>query len=204
MNRLAPVLAYAAVAAGLFWAQSAWGALIGFHLAMLAALWFDRSNLPPFFILFKSRRRRGWIVSNLLVGAAGGLGLYLLWPWLGIAPDLAAQLDALGLTRSTWPVFIAYFALVNPWIEEYFWRGYLGLPSKQLIPMDCVFAGYHAMLLVGRASLPALALALSSLVFGGWLWRQSRREDEGLLTAALSHMLADLGILLAVYWRAVV
>ncbi|MBI5297434.1 MAG: CPBP family intramembrane metalloprotease [Chloroflexi bacterium] len=198
MKRLAPVLAYAAVAIGLFGGRSAWGALIGFHLAMLFALWLDRRNLPPPSLLFKSKHRR-WIVSSLLVGSASGISLYLLWPWLGIAPDLAAQLDALGLTRAAWPAFIAYFTLVNPWIEEYFWRGYLADNSRQPAPMDFIFAGYHAMLLIGRTNLPALALSLSVLVFGAWFWRQTSRKDDGLLAAALGHLIADLTILLAVY-----
>jgi membrane protease YdiL (CAAX protease family) len=203
MKRLAPILAYLAVAAGLFWAHSAWGTLLGFHAALLFALWLDRHNLPPLSLLLKNDHRR-WITTSLLVGSASGLSLYLLWPWLGIAPDLSAQLDALGLTRSTWPAFIAYFTLVNPWIEEYFWRGYLAASPKQLVPMDFVFAGYHSLLLLGRTNLPALALALSALVFGAWFWRQAYRKDGGLLAAALGHMIADLGILLAVYWMAIV
>jgi hypothetical protein len=70
--------------------------------------------------------------------------------------------------------------------------------------MDFVFAGYHSLLLLGRTNLPALALALSALVFGAWFWRQTYRKDGGLLAAALGHMIADLGILLAVYWMAIV
>ena len=138
MKRLAPVPAYGAVALGLFWAHSAWGALLGFHAVMLSALWLDRRNLPPLSLLVKSRHYR-WVIVSLLIGSLSGLGLYALWPWLGIAPDLSAQLGALGLTRATWPAFILYFTLVNPWIEEFFWRGYLGSASKWPANMDFVF-----------------------------------------------------------------
>lgn len=203
MKRLAPILAYGAVAIGLFWAHSAWGALLGFHAAMLCALWLDRSNLPPLSLLVKRNYRR-WIVVNLLIGSLSGLALYVLWPWLNIAPDLSTQLEALGLTRATWPAFILYFTLVNPWIEEFFWRGYLGSSSKWLVGMDFVFAGYHGMLLIGRASPLTLLLALSGLVVAGWFWRQTLRKDGGLLAAGLGHMLADLTILLAVYYTAIV
>lgn len=203
MKRLAPILAYGAVAIGLFWAHSAWGALLGFHAAMLTALWLDRRNLPPFSLLVKSKHRR-WLIVNLLIGSLSGLVLYVLWPWLNIAPDLSTQLEALGLTRTTWPTFILYFTLVNPWIEEFFWRGYLGDSSKWPVLMDFIFAGYHGMLLIGRTGPFTLALALSGLVFAGWFWRQTLREDGGLLAAGLSHMLADLTILLAVYYAAIV
>ena len=102
MKRLAPVLAYGAVALGLFWARSAWGALLGFHATMLFTLWLDRRNLPPLSLLVKSRHRR-WVIVSLLIGSLSGLGLYALWPWLGITPGLSAQLDRSG-QRSLRPV----------------------------------------------------------------------------------------------------
>jgi membrane protease YdiL (CAAX protease family) len=203
MKRLAPILAYGAVTIGLFWAHSAWGALLGFHAAMLSALWFDRRNLPPLSLVVKSKQRR-WIIVNLLIGSLSGLALYGLWPWLNITPDLSTQMEALGLTRATWPAFILYFTLVNPWIEEFFWRGYLDSSSNWLVDMDFIFAGYHGILLTGRTGSLTLLLALSGLVFAGWFWRQTLREDGGLLAAGLSHTLADLTILLAVYYTAIV
>ena len=203
MKRLAPILAYGAVAIGLFWARSAWGALLGFHAAMLSALWLDRRNLPPLSLLVKNKHRR-WIIVNLLIGSLSGLALYELWPWLNITPDLSTQLEALGLTRATWPAFILYFTLVNPWIEEFFWRGYLGDASTWPVVMDFIFAGYHGMLLIGRTGPLTSSLALSGLVFAGWLWRQTLREDGGLLAAGLSHLLADFTILVAVYYTAII
>ncbi len=203
MKQLAPILAYGAVAIGLFWARSAWGALLGFHAAMLSALWLDRRSLPPLSLLVKSKYRR-WIIVNLLIGSLCGLALYVLWPRLHIAPDLSAQLESLGLTRTAWPAFILYFALVNPWIEEFFWRSYLGDSSKWPVAMDFIFAGYHGMLLIGRTVPLTLALALSGLVFAGWFWRQTLHKDGGLLAAGLSHMLADLTILVTVYYAAIV
>ena len=203
MKRLAPILAYGAVAIGLFWAHSAWGTLLGFHAAMLFALWLDRRSLPPLSLLVKSKRYR-WIIVNLLIGGLSGLALYVLWPWLNITPALSTQLEVLGLTRTTWPAFILYFTLVNPWIEEFFWRGYLGDSSKWPVAMDFIFAGYHGLLLIGRTVPLTSALALSGLVFAGWFWRQTLRKDGGLLAAGLSHLLADLTILLAVYYTAIV
>lgn len=199
MKRLLYILlVYLAVAIGFFGGHSAWGALLGFHAAILFVLWLERRNLPSLSTLFKNEHRR-WLVLSLLLSGASGLGLYLLWPWLGISPDLSAQLQALGLTLSTWPLFIIYFTLVNPWLEEYFWRASLASSSKHLALIDFAFAGYHSMILAGRTSLPTLILALAVLITGSWFWRQLFREDSGLLAAALGHMLADLTILLAVY-----
>ncbi len=48
---------------------------------------------------------------------------------------------------SSWPLFIAYFSLVNPFFEEYFWRGVLGSNSKKLYIGDAAYAGYHILIL---------------------------------------------------------
>ena len=57
----------------------------------------------------------------------------------------------MGLSSSTsWLLFIAYFSLVNPFIEEYFWRGVLGSNTKKFYIGDLVYAGYHALVLWGK------------------------------------------------------
>ena len=103
-------------------------------------------------------------------------------------------------TRSSfWPVFITYFALVNPWVEEYFWRGYLGSPSRRLYPSDFLYAGFHVLILMGKMQIGAVLYSLIVLVLAGWFWRQLACADEGLLAPVLGHMAADFSILMTVY-----
>ena len=200
MNKkwLAPVLPYLAVWAGLFLYKSAWAALIGFHLAILLMLAILRPDVP-INILFKSNHPT-WIPLSLLFCSASGIGLYFLWPLFGMASNLPAQLQSIGLTSSSWPLFIAYFSLVNPFIEEYFWRGVLGTDSKGINVGDFLYAGYHALVLWGRLYPLSILLAVIVLTSAGWIWRQIAREDKGLLAPVLGHMAADFTILLAVYW----
>ena len=138
--------------------------------------------------------------ASVLLSSTSGISLYFLWGVLGIAKDLAAQLQSIGLTSSSWPLFIAYFSLVNPFIEEYFWRGVLGNNSKKLYPGDAVYAGYHALALWDRVHPLSILLAVIILTSAGWLWRQMAREDRGLLAPVLGHMIADFTILLTIYW----
>jgi hypothetical protein len=200
MNKkwLAPVLPYLAVWAGLFLFKSAWAALIGFHLAILLMLAILRPNIP-INILFKSNHPTRILLSALFC-SVGGIGLYFLWPVFGMASDLPAQLQSIGLTSSSWPLLIAYFSLVNPFIEEYFWRGVLGTDSTKINIGDFLYAGYHALVLWGRLHPLSIVLALIVLTSAGWVWRQVAREDKGLLAPVLGHMAADFMILLAVYW----
>ena len=197
MKWFAPFLAYLAVGIGLFVFHSAWGALLGFHLAIIASLLIVKPNIP-ITTLFKNNNIK-WIFLSILLCGGSGATLYFLWDSFGFASDLSKQISLLGLNASNWLVFIAYFALVNPFIEEYFWRSYLGSKTKSLHSSDFLYAGFHALILINKVQVRSIIFGVSVLVFAGWLWRQIVRMDEGLLAPVLGHMAADLTILIAVY-----
>lgn len=197
MKWLTPLLPYLAVGIGIFWLQSALLALLGFHFAILLSLLLAKSTFPVK-ALFKSNHLRGVILSILLCGSSG-ISLYYFWHYFGFIDNLPAQIESYGLTASTWPLFIIYFVLVNPWVEEYFWRGYLGSSTKNLYPSDFLYAGFHAMILWNKVQAGAILYSLIVLVLAGWFWRQLARLEEGLLAPVLGHMAADFTILMAVY-----
>lgn len=201
MKWVSPLLPYLAVAIGLFWVRSAVVTLLAFHAALLVALWLARPQIP-LRTLFKSKSIAGPFLS-ILLGGSSGFTLYFFWPYFGVIPDLSANLESLGLTASSWIPFIAYFALINPFLEEYFWRGYLGSTTRWLFVSDFLYAGFHALLLMNRVQTIAMLYSLLVLVLAGWFWRQLARADEGLLAPVLGHMVADLTILVAVYQKAV-
>lgn len=200
MKWIAPALAYLAVGLGLFIFHSAWGALVGFHAAILLSLLIARPKIS-LSILLKHKKKQ-WILPSILLCGSSGMTVYYAWNWFGIAPDISAQIEALGLTSSTWIPFIAYFALVNPFVEEYFWRGYLGGETKSLHISDLLYSGFHGLILIGKVQARSILFALSLLVLAGWFWRQVFREDKGLLAPVLGHMAADFTILMAVYCMA--
>jgi hypothetical protein len=197
MKWIAPVLVYLAVAVGIFQFQSAWGALIGFHIAILVSLLIARPNIP-FKILFHNHNFK-WIPLNILLCGSSGVTLYFLWSYFGFAENLPAQVEILGLNQANWIPFIAYFALVNPWIEEYFWRGYLGSNTTTPYISDFLYSGFHGLILINKVQTASIFFGLTVLVLAGWFWRQIARKDGGLLAPVLGHMTADLGILLVVY-----
>jgi ABC-type uncharacterized transport system permease subunit len=199
MKWIAPIAAYLAVGLGLFQFHSAWGALLGFHFAIIFSLFVARPNIPVK-ILFQSNNIN-WIIFSILICGSSGTALYFLWENFGFANDLSVQVESLGLNASNWVTFIAYFALVNPFIEEYFWRGYLGSTTKGLYVSDFVYSGFHALILMGKVRLGMILLALTMLSLAGWIWRQVARENDSLLASVLGHMAADFTILMAVYWN---
>lgn len=198
MKWIAPSLAYLAVGLGLFVFHSAWGALLGFHAAIIGSLLIVRPNIPVA-ILFKSKNFK-WILLSVALCGSSGIALFFLWDVFEVASDLPAQLALLGLNSRTWIPFIAYFALVNPFIEEYFWRGYLGSASKRLHISDFLYAGFHALILIRKVPIVSILFGVGALVGAGWLWRQiAHQEDGGLLAPVLGHMAADFTILLTIW-----
>jgi hypothetical protein len=132
---------------------------------------------------------------------SSGITLYFLWNYFGFATDLPAQVESLGLNRTNWIPFIAYFALVNPWVEEYFWRGYLGSTTTAPYVSDFLYSGFHGLILLNKVQTASIFFGLTALVVAGWFWRQIARKGGGLLAPVLGHMAADLTILLVVYWK---
>lgn len=196
---LAPALPYLAVWVGLFFFNSAWAALLGFHSAILLVLFHLRPTLP-LNLFFKPAKAR-YVFVSLLVCASSGVGLYFLWDVFAVAKDLNIQLAELGLKPFTWFGFIAYFTLVNPFFEEYFWRGVLGSDVRTFFIGDLIYAGYHIMVVWNKTHLLSILLMVLILTLAGWFWRQIYRRDGSLLAPILGHMAADFFILLAVYFR---
>ncbi|MBN2118231.1 MAG: CPBP family intramembrane metalloprotease [Anaerolineales bacterium] len=188
---------YLAVSLGVFWFRNAWATLLGFHFAILLSLALAGSKLPVK-ILFRSGHIC-WVVLSILLSGGVGISLYLFRFSFGITSDLPTQIESLGLNPSNWIAFIAYFSLVNPFLEEYFWRGVLGSPTKGPSISDFLYAGFHALVLTGSIPLVSMIYSLTVLVLAGWFWRQIAREDSGLLAPVLGHMAADFTILVVIY-----
>ena len=188
---------YLAIWAGLFFFRNAWVTLIAFHAAILLVLFIAQPKISPS-LLFKSNNVK-WILLNVVLCGLSGFGVYFLRTVFDISDDLSSKLAQIGLNNSTWPGFIAYFSLVNPLIEEYFWRVYLGSTIKGIHVVDLIYAGYHALILIDKVSVTATLFAIACLTFAGWFWRQTKREDNGLLAPVLGHMAADFSICMAIY-----
>ena len=197
MKWIAPLSAYFAVGIGLFIFHSAWGALIGFHVAIIVSLLVAKPGIP--ISIFVKSKDIKWILLSILLCGSSGVTLYFLWDHFGFAGNLRQQIEMLGLNASNWTSFIAYFTLINPFVEEYFWRGYLGDKIKSLHISDLVYAGFHALILFNKVQIESIIFSLCMLVLAGWFWRQALREDGGLLAAVLGHMAADFTILVGVY-----
>ncbi len=193
--RLVP---YLAVGLGLYAVKSAWAALVGYHIGMaivltLAGQWGQARRIRP--------GRWGLVLTGSLPAALAGWLLYRSWPGLVTAPGVQAQVQAWGLSGWGWVPFIAYFSLVNPWLEEIYWRGWLGNDARMLVLDDFWFASYHLLILFPFVELGWLMLAWGVLVSAAWGWRQVTNYTGSLFASSLAHVVADFSILLAISAR---
>jgi hypothetical protein len=192
-----PMIPYITIGPGLLVFHNAWAAILAYHLGMTAIILL--SGEPICWRNFLRSTRRVIPLVTTLAGAAGGLILFVLWPYLAIPSDINSYLGQIGLTQATWPFFLVYFIMANSWIEEYYWRWFLSDESKYPVLNDLFFSGYHIMVLAGKVGLIWLIIVFAVLVLAAWCWRQSNRICGGLLPSTASHLAADITIILVIF-----
>jgi|WetSurMetagenome_2_1015567.scaffolds.fasta_scaffold65572_3 hypothetical protein len=192
-----PLLPYLAVGVGLLVFHNAWAAILTYHAGMAAVIFLSKPAVPVKNIIRNANYKP--LIMSVAIGAVGGVLLYLLWPLLSVPPDINTYMRSIGLTGAVWPYFIVYYVLVNPALEEYYWRGFLGSSAKHPVLNDLLFAGYHLVVLTGKISVPWLAVVFLVMCGAAWYWRQVSQFTGGLLAATLSHLAADITVILSIF-----
>ena len=195
---LVPGIPYLAVLIGLYGLSSAWWAMGLYHTGALACVFLNESG-PTWRVLHRGWNWRHFLVLAVPCAASGPL-LLLLYP-LAVHPtlDLTAQLAGLGVSKELWLVFSIYYCSVTPWLEELFWRGHLGSGSMQPDRSDLFFAVYHLLVLAKFLSWPWLAVVFFLLTGMAWLWRRIYLHCGGLVIPVITHLMADVSVMVGVY-----
>jgi hypothetical protein len=199
MNNLRPksstaLIPYITILLGLHILKSAWAAILLYHGTILIVIL--RSNG---FIPFK-RLFQGWswkiVLSLAVISALSGLSLYFLWPLAGIqGSELSKILREYGLSENSWYIFMIYYCVSTPILEEIFWRGLLSVPNHYPSAPDCLFAGYHIIVLILFLKPLAIAAVSIALVITAWIWRILALKSDGLAIPFVSHLVAGISVM---------
>lgn len=135
---------------------------------------------------------KGWLRKS-----KGGWGWPLLAVSVGCFP-LMIFLSHYGLLDH-WSVWLPWLllALVNPWLEEFYWRGLLMDYTKGwggFLPVlftGAVFAANHAVFGINSMLFRGWTVVLSTLVMG-LAWGLIYKKTGSLRWAIFSHFLVDL------------
>lgn len=159
-----------------------------FHTCLLAALWSN--NLKWSFQDLITGFSPIWIAVHVVGGLIAFQLIARFAEAKGFDTILFSQtLSALGPTGIP---FLLYILIVNPALEELFWRKLQSNPGRSVNIEDIAFGLFHILILI--LFLPfnyslAFALGLTAIA---WLWRQLRFRYAGLGTVWLAHLGGDV------------
>ena len=189
---------YLAVVLGVFYFKNGFLAVLLYHLILLICI--IGINRAKALKLIKSGFN--WHIGPLIClgGLLPGVIIFFLWPIAKLeSVDLAQLMESVNLTHTSFAIFALYACFVNPFLEESFWRGCFKPGSWIPSYIDALFAGYHAILLIPVVKLTFVLLSFVTLMFVGWIFRNIYRLTSGLAIPLLTHIVADIAILYAVW-----
>lgn len=116
--------------------------------------------------------------------------------------DFSSVTDSLtadaGVTRENFIFVALYIALINSFLEEFFFRGFcffglrpLGLPAAYPVSA-LLFSAYHVAFMDGWFSPGIFALSLLGMALGGGIFAFLNHKTESLLPSYLVHMASNL------------
>ena len=167
--------------------RSGWLAILAYHAQVLAWHFAGRPQVE--------RRSPGRRLLLALPCLLGGPLAFVLFPYLCRVP-LLEWLSAYGVSGTGFLLMIPYFGLLHPSIEQLHWRDIWAREGLGWYGW-VLFSGYHALVLHSLFSWPWLIVCFVLLIAVAGFWSWLHRLPGGFWIAVASHVLADLGIIVA-------
>ena len=191
-------LPYIAVSIGLYLLNNAWLAMLIYHSGIILFLVIFKKDSLRVQHVFSGLNLKVLSVT-IVVGSLSGIVIYALWHFMALENiNINVALTKYGLEKLSWYLFTVYFSIVNPLLEEIFWRGLLYKKGIKPFLLDTTFAGYHVLVLYLFINWLWVFLAFLLLVITAWTWRYLYNTLNGLAVPWLSHTVANISIVLAV------
>ncbi len=193
-----------AVLLGLYGLHSAWAAILAYHFGIVSfALILDGRRLgdPPDDsegVSAQGRLALRWILPLTILCALSGVAFYLLWSWM-VRPgtSLSLWLAHRGMEGWSWWLFVPYYGLLHPVLEEWHWSRIGAGVSSRIGVLDAIFAGYHLLVLATLVRWPWLVLIFVILLCSSAFWRDMYGARRTRFVPLLTHGVADLSIVIA-------
>jgi len=169
----------------------------------------------PMFILFPFLINRYWLkektqfhirkgdkrylfIWSLLVMVIIFLAYFLLEPYLDIEAIREDFSGRMQISRKMMYGAAVYTIIVNSFIEEYFFRGFifkgLGTSPVAYLVSSLLFAIYHVAIFGTWFNLPLILLMLLGLFIGGLIFAYFTKKADSFLGSWVIHLSADLAI----------
>lgn len=147
----------------------------------------------------KSIQYGGFVGGILFCFLFGGYFLTRnFFDFSNITPSLESNMS---ITKENFLFVSLYIALINSFLEEFFFRGFAFLelkhhttPEKACCLSAFFFACYHVAMMIGWFSIPVFCLALVGLFVGGLIFNFFAYQYNSLYPSWLIHGFCNLGI----------
>lgn len=149
----------------------------------------------------------GLITGLMIVGSVS------LFSWLTqsflltLRPSLQLEVAQFGLSANSYIVFALVLAILHSAFEEWYWRSFVfrGLRLKlnwalAAAVSSVAFASHHLIVLLQFSPVWFSILGAAAIGLAGYLWCYQYQRTNSLLGSWLSHLLADLVVMVVGYW----
>lgn len=146
---------------------------------------------------------RGWDFKTgllfIVLGFCAGLAVCILWKYIALdGIDIYLKLASIGMNDLIWKIFMIYYIIINPPLEELFWRNLLSKETDTNFLYDILYAGYHIFVVVLFIKIFWVLITFIILFSVGYIWRRISKRNQGLLIPYLSHLAGDISLMVAV------
>ena len=188
---------YLAVLLGLFYFKNAFVSILLYHVLLLSCIIAINGTKAIQLLISGFDRKLAFLC---LGGLLPTIVILMVWPIAKVeSVDIADLFELVGLSKIAFCIFTLYACLVNPFLEESFWRGCFQPTLKRPAFIDLLFGGYHAIIVIPALKLPFVILTFALLACVSWIFRNIYRLAGGLAIPLVIHIIADIAILAAVW-----
>lgn len=175
--------------------DSLWPAVLTYHALCLGIPLAGRCSFREAGLVLSDWRR--WLLPttalSVLLLAAGAAAPRMI----DVETFLPHGWEPLLPLTEPWSMFVAYSLCINPFLEEYFWRGFL-LPKTGVLGGAALFWIMHmSAASVLLAAFDAVWITLPAFV-AAVVWGFMRQRFQTLWPCVITHAAADAAILAAV------
>lgn len=128
-------------------------------------------------------------------------GYFLLGSFFDLSGITRSLSGNIGVNAGNFGFVALYIAVVNAFLEEFFFRGFSFLALKEITSrrFACLFSAfcfslYHVAMMIGWFELPLFLLTVLALFAAGLILNRFNEQFENIYGSYLIHMFANLAI----------
>lgn len=175
---------------------------------VIAVSYFAKITLKESFLLPLHLKNKNQTLKLALIGSMGAI-IIILTAFFSLKHllDLGAiseNLSKINVTSTTYLFVALAIVFINPFIEEYFWRGFVfrvfDKYTKKGYLTGFLFAIHHTLIIAGWFNWWQFILVISFLSIIGVLFNWTYKKTTSIYATWITHFVADLVIVIIGYF----